>query len=175
MQTGFLFAFILGIPIITLFVLNYLEVKFKLIQTIIYSYIGIAILGSIGAYIGIVHIAPILLQYLINLRPFALYWNVLSTMSFIYLIGISFALILQLIIVIPLLHITQTIHTAKIKAYRKHYIVGILIISGIITPPDPLSLILIAIPLILSIELGLAISYMCPQMTAIHTGRKQEC
>jgi sec-independent protein translocase protein TatC len=45
-----------------------------------------------------------------------------------------------------------------LRQYRKHSIIVILIIAAIITPPDPLSQILITIPLYLLFEISIVIS-----------------
>jgi len=42
--------------------------------------------------------------------------------------------------------------------YRKHSIVGILILSAIITPPDIISQIIVSIPIFVLYEIGILIS-----------------
>ena len=46
------------------------------------------------------------------------------------------------------------------RQYRKHALVGILILGAIITPPDPLSQSLISLPLYLLYEISILISAM---------------
>jgi sec-independent protein translocase protein TatC len=46
------------------------------------------------------------------------------------------------------------------KAYRRHAIVVILIVGAIITPPDPISQILIAFPLVFLYQISIFISKM---------------
>jgi sec-independent protein translocase protein TatC len=45
-----------------------------------------------------------------------------------------------------------------LKKYRKHSIVGVLVLSAVITPPDALAQILVAIPILLLYELGIFVS-----------------
>lgn len=47
---------------------------------------------------------------------------------------------------------------AFLKKYRKHAIVGVLILSAAITPPDVISQIIVAIPIILLYEIGILVS-----------------
>jgi len=47
---------------------------------------------------------------------------------------------------------------AFLRKYRKHSVVVILIVAAIITPPDPLSQILITIPLYMLFEISILIS-----------------
>ena len=47
-----------------------------------------------------------------------------------------------------------------LKHYRKHAIISIMILSAIITPPDPVSLIIMTIPLILIYEISIGVAYL---------------
>jgi sec-independent protein translocase protein TatC len=44
-----------------------------------------------------------------------------------------------------------------LKKYRKHAIVGVLILSAIITPPDMISQIIVSIPILLLYEIGIIV------------------
>ena len=44
--------------------------------------------------------------------------------------------------------------------YRRHALVVILVISAFITPPDPISLILMSIPLMLLYEISIGVSWL---------------
>jgi sec-independent protein translocase protein TatC len=45
-----------------------------------------------------------------------------------------------------------------LKKYRKHAIVGVLILAAAITPPDVISQIIVAIPIVLLYEIGIIVS-----------------
>jgi sec-independent protein translocase protein TatC len=45
-----------------------------------------------------------------------------------------------------------------LKKYRKHAIVGVLIISAIITPPDVISQIVVSIPILILYEVGVIVA-----------------
>ena len=45
-----------------------------------------------------------------------------------------------------------------LKKYRKHAVVGILILSAFITPPDLISQVIVGIPILLLYEVGIIIS-----------------
>jgi sec-independent protein translocase protein TatC len=45
-----------------------------------------------------------------------------------------------------------------LKSYRKHALVGILVIAAVITPPDVTSQILVALPVLVLYEISIAIS-----------------
>jgi sec-independent protein translocase protein TatC len=46
------------------------------------------------------------------------------------------------------------------RHYRRHAFIIILILSALITPPDPISLMLMSIPLVLLYELSIGVSWM---------------
>ena len=46
------------------------------------------------------------------------------------------------------------------RHYRRHALIVILILSALITPPDPISLMLMSIPLVLLYELSIGVSWL---------------
>src|SRR5690554_7854677 len=48
--------------------------------------------------------------------------------------------------------------SAFLRKYRKHSIVGVLILSALITPPDFISQVIVSIPIILLYEVGILVS-----------------
>ena len=73
---------------------------------------------------------------------------------------ISFAagLIFQLPILIFFLARAGVVTAKGLKKYRKHALVGILVLSAIITPPDITSQIMVSLPVLALYELGIAIA-----------------
>ena len=45
-----------------------------------------------------------------------------------------------------------------LRKYRKHAIVGILVLSAIITPPDLISQVIVGIPIVLLYEIGILVA-----------------
>jgi len=45
-----------------------------------------------------------------------------------------------------------------LRKYRKHSIVGVLILSALITPPDFISQVIVSIPIIILYEIGILVS-----------------
>ena len=50
------------------------------------------------------------------------------------------------------------ITAAFLRKYRKHSIVGVLILSAVITPPDMLSQIIVSIPILLLYEISILVT-----------------
>jgi sec-independent protein translocase protein TatC len=56
-----------------------------------------------------------------------------------------------------------------LRKYRKHAIVGVLILSAVITPPDLVSQIIVAIPIVLLYELSIFVTVGVEKERAKHT------
>jgi sec-independent protein translocase protein TatC len=80
-----------------------------------------------------------------------------STMSMLILGG---GLVFQLPVVMYFLTRVGVVTPAFLRKYRKHAVILILVVGAIITPPDPLSQMLISTPLYLLYELSIFISAM---------------
>jgi sec-independent protein translocase protein TatC len=68
------------------------------------------------------------------------------------------AIMFQLPVVVYFLSMSGLVTSKMLKSYRRHSIVVILIISAIITPPDVISQLLIAMPILVLYEVGILIA-----------------
>jgi sec-independent protein translocase protein TatC len=80
-----------------------------------------------------------------------------STMSMLILGG---GLVFQLPVVMYFLTRVGVVTPAFLRKFRKHAVILILVVGAIITPPDPLSQMLISTPLYLLYEVSIFISVM---------------
>lgn len=78
----------------------------------------------------------------------------------------SFGLIFQLPLVFWFLGSIGVINTAFLRRSRRYAILIIFIVSAVLTPPDVFSQILMAIPLLLLYELGIALVYFTQRRRA---------
>ena len=69
-------------------------------------------------------------------------------------------LIFELPVLVFILSIFGLLTPAFMSHYRRHALVVILVISAFITPPDPVSLILMSIPLMLLYEISIGVSWL---------------
>jgi sec-independent protein translocase protein TatC len=87
--------------------------------------------------------------------------NIIALDSFITTITmttLSGGLVFQLPVVIYFLAKLGLVTPEMLRKYRKHAIVGVLILSAIITPPDVTSQILVTLPLMVLYELSIQIA-----------------
>lgn len=85
-------------------------------------------------------------------------WGIYSSISFIMLSGFAFAITTQIIIIIPVLVKTGLINLKTIKKSRGIVIILALAISAIVTSPDPITQVLMSVPMYVCFEAGIIIS-----------------
>ena len=110
----------------------------------------VAVLFFLGVLFGYFIVSPISVNFLSNYQVDASILNEFDIVSYVNtlsMIVLSCALLFQLPIAVYLLTRAGVVSSQFMKMYRKHAIVIILLLSAILTPPDPFSQIIIAFPL----------------------------
>jgi sec-independent protein translocase protein TatC len=121
----------------------------------------VSLLFLIGVLFGYYIIAPLSVNFLshYNVDPTILnefeLTNYVSTVSMIVL---SSAILFQLPMVVYVLTKAGLVTPEIMRSYRKHAVIVILILGAFLTPPDPISQILIAIPLFGLYQISIFIS-----------------
>lgn len=162
LEIAFFGGIILGLPFILfqlwMFVAPglYAHEK-KYVPRIIISATTLFLLGVIFAYFIII---PFALNFFIGLAPENVKANIAIDfyVGFVVRILAVFGLIFQLPILSFFLSKLGILKAQFMRKYRRHAIVVIFIIAAILTPPDPFTQILLAIPLILLYEISIFIS-----------------
>lgn len=123
----------------------------------------VSLLFMLGVLFGYYIISPLSINFLSHyqvdptvLNEFELI-NYVSTISMIVLAS---AVLFQLPMVVLFLTKAGLVTPKFLKEYRKHAIILILIIGALLTPPDPISQVLIAIPLFGLYQISIFISAM---------------
>ena len=80
--------------------------------------------------------------------------------SFITWLMVGSGLIFELPVIVFILSIIGLLTPAFMRHYRRYAIVVILVLSAFITPPDPISLILMSIPLLILYEVSIGVSWL---------------
>jgi len=73
--------------------------------------------------------------------------------SFVLRLLIAFGLAYELPVVIVVLGHLGIVTSHSLRAYRRHVVVGLLVAAMLLTPPDPLSQLMMALPLVLLYEI----------------------
>ena len=89
--------------------------------------------------------------------------------SFITWLLLGCGIVFQLPVISFLLSTIGVLTPAFMRHYRRHSIVAIFIVSSFITPPDPVSMVVMALPLIILYELSIGVSWIVNQGKSFHS------
>lgn len=153
-----------------------LLIPFILIQTYIFSkpimrertkkkitiyFIYSLLLAIIGFLFGVLIFSRFSLSFFATLPvELTAFWGVYSAIMFIIVSGFAFALTTQLIIIIPLLVKAEIVDINTFKKSRAVVIILALAISAIVTSPDPITQVLMSVPMYICFEAGIIISML---------------
>lgn len=132
------------------------ERKFIIIATFIS-----VILFNLGVFFSIKFAVPFMLSFFIGFLPSDIVQSLISYdkyISFIFRLVIVFGIIfLEPLIIVSVVKL-GIISIKKLSKLRPYFIIVNLIFAAIITPPDIVSQIIMAIPLMIFFEIGLIVS-----------------
>ncbi len=123
----------------------------------------VSLLFISGVLFGYFIVAPISVNFLANYQidPTILNeFDIISYVSTITTLVLASGILFQLPIVVYFFTKAGLVTPELLRQYRKHSIVGILILGAVITPPDPFSQLLIALPLFGLYQVSIYISAM---------------
>ncbi len=114
-----------------------------------------------GASFGYYILSPLSINFLANYQldpSIANEFDITSYVSTLSMLVLASAIMFQLPVVVYFLSMSGLVTSRMLKAYRKHSIVVILVLSAVITPPDVISQLLIAMPIVVLYEVGIEIA-----------------
>lgn len=120
-----------------------------------------SILFFLGVLFGYFIISPLSINFLANYRVSAEVFNDIDISSYMGLVrtsALACGVIFELPIIIFILTKIGLVTPEGLKKYRKFSIVGILVLSAIITPPDIVSQVIVAVPILVLYETSIVIS-----------------
>ena len=161
MKMGFLAGLIVGLPFVLYFIWSFirsgLEKKEK--RAVIFLCISGTVSFLVGITLGYLLIIPvlsILLKYSISSAENL--WTIKSFINFVFYWELGAGLIFELPFVMVIFAKVGIISVSLLKKLRPYFYVGAFIIAAIITPPDPFTMIVVGIPLVLLYEAGILIA-----------------
>ncbi len=130
------------------------------------------LLFSLGISFGYFIIAPLSVQFLGSYKVSDQVENIIALNSFITTVTsttLASGVVFQLPMVIYFLAKVGLVTPSILRTYRKHALVGVLILSAIITPPDIASQILVSLPLIFLYEVSIQIARIVGKNKAVES------
>lgn len=121
----------------------------------------VSLLFMIGVLFGYYIITPLSINFLSNYQVDPSVMNefdITSYVSTVTMLVLACAIVFQLPVVVYFLSKAGFITPSLMKSFRKHAIVVILVLGALLTPPDPISQVLIAMPLFGLYEISIYIS-----------------
>ncbi len=157
-------GFILSLPIITYQFAKFIgpglhsDEKRYMWPLVIFSYISF-IIGVVFAYQVMI---PFSLQFFSSLATADVQnnYSINYYFSFITWLMLGSGIIFELPVFVFILSMIGLLTPPFMRHYRRHALIVILILSALITPPDPISLMLMSIPLVLLYELSIGVSWL---------------
>lgn len=163
MMMSFLGGVVIGFPFIFYqiwaFVKPGLKTNEKSVVTGIVFYVSM--LFFLGIAFGYFVVSPMCVQFFGSYQMSKNIENIFTINSYMSTIlsTIFYSGLLFLLPVVVYLFTKLGIVTpAFLRKYRKHSIVGVLILSAVITPPDMISQIIVSIPILMLYEIGILVS-----------------
>lgn len=121
----------------------------------------VSLLFSMGVLFGYFIICPLSLNFLSHYQvdpSIVNEFDITSYVSTITMLILACAIVFQLPVVVFFLSKVGLVTPSLMKSFRKHSIVVILLLGALLTPPDPISQVLVAIPLYGLYEISIYIS-----------------
>jgi len=155
---------VLAIPVLTFQLWKfiapglYLNEKKYAVPLIIFTYLSFLI-GLIFAYTVMI---PFSLEFFTSIGMIGIdnNFSINYYFNFITWLMIGSGFIFELPVLVFILSVIGLLTPAFMSNYRRHSAVVILVLSAFITPPDPVSLVLMSIPLLGLYELSIGVSWL---------------
>jgi sec-independent protein translocase protein TatC len=132
-------------------------------RRVIYTTCLVSLLFLLGILFGYFIITPLVIQFLASYQldsEITNFFDVTSYISTLLTLVLACALVFQLPMVVYFLAKVGIVTSQLMRTYRRQAIVIILTLSAVITPPDVMSQVLLAIPLILLYEFSIFIAQL---------------
>jgi sec-independent protein translocase protein TatC len=121
----------------------------------------VTLLFLLGVVFGYLVVAPLCIQFFGAFQiseEFQNIWTISSFMSLIISSVMFSGLLFLLPVVVYILSKLGIVTADFLKKYRRHSIVGVLILSALITPPDFISQVIVSIPILILYEVGIIVA-----------------
>ena len=121
---------------------------------------GCSVLGIAGALMAYFGVLPLVLPYLIAYAPEGVDFKLRMSETLFMIIKalLGFAIAFQFPMIVFILVYLDLLSPETLKKWRRVAIVGLAFFSALLTPPEPISMVLMAGPLVLLYELSIWIS-----------------
>ncbi len=115
----------------------------------------------LGAFFAYFIVVPVVLQFAAGLFPgLRNLWDLKGYISFVTLLIFGFGIAFELPIVMAFLARIGVIDSRGFRGKQRYALLGICVMSALLTPADPTSMLLMAIPLFILYQLGIFFAFL---------------
>lgn len=162
MKVIFATGVLLSLPFIIYFIAQFVFPGLKQSEQkmLIYGGLAGAVLFAAGVALCYTVTLPVAVNVMFYFNDYlgtTAYWKIDTYLGFVMQLLIGFGLAFELPLILLMLGRLGIISTAQMRKYRRHVVIVILIIAMVLTPPDVLSQLQMAIPLYILYELCILI------------------
>ena len=138
-----------------------------LVSSVLLFYLGIAFAYEV--------VFPHVFSYFASSTPVGVKWqaDIASYLGFAMNIFFAFGLAFEVPIAVVLLVITGIVKLEKLKEHRGYVLVGVFVVSAMVTPPDAISQCVMAIPMYLLYEGGVIMAGIMYRMRQKDIARRE--
>lgn len=152
------FGLLMASPFLIVFIGQFIFPGLRVIEkkAIIYSMGASLALFVFGVLMGFNATLPLALKFMMQLNSWlgiAPQWTVNSYVAFCIHLMIGFGLAFQLPIVILVLGKMGIVDSKQLREKRRHVLIGLLVLAMLLTPPDVITQMMMAIPLFVLYEI----------------------
>ena len=160
LNIAFMFGLAFTLPVLCYQLLNFAKpgltkTEYRYLRNFLPLSFVLFVLGSVFAYVFVISSALNFFygQTLVSgIQPI---WSLSNTIGFIVRISALTGLLFQVPIFIYILNSLGVVDKRKLKLYRPYFVVSVLFVSALATPPDIITQVLITLPVILLYEITL--------------------
>ena len=141
-------------------------------KTLVTTLLFALLLLAGGIYYAWYWLIPMLLEYLTTdaqTAGLATEWRLTSYIGFIANLAIASAIGFQAPLVTLLILRMEIVGRTTVRSYRRHIWFGAFLLGAFLSPPDPLSLFLVAMPVVVLFEVALMIDAFSRTETAMNS------
>ncbi len=162
LKVSFICGFVLSFPYVIYEVWKFIAPALYENERISVSkaFLSSAVLFYIGVAVGFCLVFPITLSFFQGYTVSDSIANTITLNSYISMFSsmvILFGIVFEFPVLIAVMSSMGLITRDTLKQYRKHAVIGILVVAAIITPADPFSMAIAALPLYLLYELSVLV------------------
>ena len=141
-----------------------------LVSSVVLFYVGV-----VFAYFAVF---PVMFTYLVGTSPLGVNYmpDMTSYLDFVLTLFFAFGVAFEVPVVVVLLVLTGLVRVEKLSENRGYVIIGIFVVAAILTPPDAISQVIMAMPMWLLYEGGLVMARVMQKMRreAAEAAEKEE-